>query len=174
MNLNFEDVLGSAGNAASSAPEVGGFLGGALAALAGFLLVIGLIALIVGIYVLIVNILLYKKCGQAGWKAIIPFYCNWVLFVDICKCHWIVFVAVLAGALLSSVAVIGTILGLVTIFAYVCVNYNLAKKFGKDTGFAIGCMLLPVIFYSILAFSKNAVYNADAETKNVAFFDVNF
>lgn len=174
MNFNFEDVLGSAGNAASSAPEVGGFLGGAFAALAGFFLVLIVIALIALIYGLIVNILLYKKCGQAGWKAIIPFYSNWVLLVDICKLHWIVFVVTLAYGLLSGVAVLGTILGLASIFAYVCTNYNLAKKFGKDTGFAVGLTLLPVIFYSILAFSKNAVYNADAETKNVAFFDVNF
>lgn len=35
--------------------------------------------------------MLFTKAGQAGWKAIIPFYSEYVFVVDVCKCHWVLF-----------------------------------------------------------------------------------
>ena len=40
----------------------------------------------------------------------------------------------------------------------VLMDINMAKKFGKDIGFAIGLILLPIIFMPILAFGKST-YN---------------
>ena len=43
------------------------------------------------------------------------------------------------------------------VFSIICL-VKLAKAFGKDTGFAVGLIFLPIVFLPILAFSKNAVY----------------
>ena len=40
-------------------------------------------------------------------------------------------------------------------------SINLAKKFDKDAFFALGLIILPVVFYPILAFS-DAEYNSNA------------
>jgi len=41
-------------------------------------------------------------------------------------------------------------------------QFKIAEKFGKGTGFALGLWFLPVIFYPILAFSKDVEYHAEA------------
>lgn len=41
-------------------------------------------------------------------------------------------------------------------------HFKIAEKFGKGTGFALGLWFLPVIFYPILAFSKDVEYHAEA------------
>jgi len=40
----------------------------------------------------------------------------------------------------------------------IIINIQMAKAFGKDTGFAIGMVLLPFIFFPMLAFG-NAQYS---------------
>jgi hypothetical protein len=42
----------------------------------------------------------------------------------------------------------------VNIIILIIVDLELAKKFGQSTGFAIGLILLPVIFYPILGFGS--------------------
>lgn len=37
-------------------------------------------------------------------------------------------------------------------------QFDIAKRFGKETIFGVGLWLLPVVFYPILAFSKDAIY----------------
>ena len=50
--------------------------------------------------------------------------------------------------LLLLVPVANVIIAIITIIA-------LAEKFGQETGFAIGMLLLPIIFYPILAFGDS-------------------
>ena len=49
----------------------------------------------------------------------------------------------------------------VGIIPQVIMSINLAKKFDKDAFFALGLIILPVVFYPILAFS-DAQYNSNA------------
>ena len=140
-------------------------------------LIIGLLALAIAIFLIITYIKLYKKSGQAGWEAIIPFYSSWVE----CKftgCHWIVFIAAIAGSALDflniNVGKLDIIFNLLFVFSYVATTYNLSKKFNKDTGFFVGMLLLPVVFIPILAFSSKEKYDKNVKVKNCAFFDVNF
>ena len=176
---DINDLLGGTNTTGTNSLEsmFGSAFGGALAAFAGVLIVIGIIALAVVIFMIITNCILFKKCGKPGWTAIIPFYSQWVEN-EIAGCHWIVFVGLIAKTAIDLFFTIkgagATLLSLVSLFAYVCLCYNLAKKFGKSTGFCVGLVLLPVVFIPILAFSKNAVYNKDTKVKNCAFFDVNF
>ena len=41
-------------------------------------------------------------------------------------------------------------------------NIAVAERFGKGAGFAVGLILLPVIFYGIIAFSPSIQYQPAA------------
>lgn len=43
------------------------------------------------------------------------------------------------------------------------------KSYGKDEGFTVGVLLMPVIFYPILAFSKSSqyIYNITDEVNEI-------
>lgn len=80
---------------------------------------------------------IYTKAGQPGWAAIVPIFNIIVLLKIIDKPLW--WIALL-------------IIPLVNIVILFLMNIELAKKFGKDTGFGIGLILLPFIFLPILGF----------------------
>ena len=117
--------------------------GGLLAGIFGFLAVIWVFALAVTIIMIIANWKIFTKAGREGWKAIIPIYNNWVLFE----------IAGMQGALSLLLFV-----PIANIVVLIMCYLNLAKVFGKDTGFAIGLILLNPIFVLILAFSKDIKY----------------
>ena len=101
----------------------------------------------------------FKKAGKNGWEALIPYYNTWVL-CEIADSKWWFFLIIIAGSLLSGSS-IGGLLGLAALVATYFVNYNIARKFGKEpVGFAFGLTLLPFIFYPILGMG-------DATYKNV-------
>jgi len=87
----------------------------------------------------IYNWILYKKAGRKGWEALIPIYNIVVKFQFLNIPLWmLIFLFIPVGNLAVSVFV----------------AINTSKKFGKDTAFTIGLILLPVVFYPILAFGK--------------------
>ena len=105
--------------------------------------------------------MIFKKAGEAGWKALIPIYSTYTEY----KLVWntkmfAVFMAfVIVTAILERVdgmlflyyaASIGTIV--MNIMA--CVKMSMS--FGHGTGFAIGLILLNPIFLLILAFDGSA------------------
>lgn len=80
---------------------------------------------------------IFEKAGKPGWAAIIPIY-NLVVLCEIVKkpAWW---------AILMLIPYIGMIWS-------IWATNLLVKKFGKDEGFTVGCVLLPFVFYPILAF----------------------
>jgi uncharacterized membrane protein len=80
---------------------------------------------------------LYAKAGEPGWACIIPIYNLIVLVRIIGKPSWWV--------LLMLIPFVNII------FAIWACNL-LAKSFGKDTGFTLGMLFLPFVFYPVLAF----------------------
>ncbi len=130
------DLFASYYSSSSSSAAAGGVVAGVFAILGAVWLFI-LSIMIIGI---IANWKIFTKAGREGWKSINPFYNNWVLFE----------IAGMNGALslLMLVPIAGPIM---TIIMYI----NLAKVFGKDTGFAVGLILLSFIFLLILAFGKD-------------------
>jgi Family of unknown function (DUF5684) len=87
----------------------------------------------------------FTKAGQPGWASIIPivnlfFLCKvagrpawWVLLLLICfPIFWII------------------------------ISLDVAKRFGKGVGFAIGLMFLGIIFYPILGFGSAQYQGAPA------------
>lgn len=98
------------------------------------LIQLALVALIVASWWVV-----FQKAGQPGWAAIIPIFNLYIL----CK---------VAGR--PGWWVILFLIPLVNIIVSVVLSIDLAKSFGKGTGFGIGLWLLGIIFYPVLAFGS--------------------
>lgn len=86
----------------------------------------------------------FVKAGQPGWAVIIPIY-NIIVMLQIAKKPlWWFFLFLIP---------------LVDIVFIFIVMIEIAKHFGKDTGFGVGLTLLGFIFWPILGFG-DAVYDA--------------
>ena len=128
---------------------------------------------------------IYEMAGEEGFAAIIPYYSSYIRFKIAGKkdLFWFDLACQIALPLVSIIgftALIATFIGaggfigagigmviLVIIIATLsiadCViriimNIGIARNFNKSTGFAIGLILLPHIFYPILAFSSSTEY----------------
>ena len=90
---------------------------------------------------------IYVKAGQPGWAVIIPIYNVIVMLKIIGKPWW---------------WILGLLIPFVNFVVIILIAVNLAKVFGKGTGFAVGLILLSFIFYPILALG-DATYTAPPE-----------
>jgi hypothetical protein len=100
---------------------------------------------LIGLSILVVWISWFKifsKSGQAGWKALVPFF-NLFVFTKIAgKPVWwlIIYLIIPIGYPLSS--------------------FQIAKLFGKKMIFSIGLIFFPMIFFPLLAFGKSEYNNS--------------
>jgi hypothetical protein len=81
----------------------------------------------------------FTKAGKPGWAAIVPIYNGVVLCQIAGKPGWWVLLMCIP---------------LVNIAIAAIVSLEVAKKFGKGTGFGVGLFLLGFIFYPILGFGS--------------------
>lgn len=86
----------------------------------------------------------FVKAGKPGWAAIIPIYNTLVMLEIVGRPWWYL--------LLLLVPVVNIVIGIMILF-------DLAKVFGKGTGFGFGLLFLSFIFIPILAFG-DARYQA--------------
>src|SRR5688500_13737616 len=84
----------------------------------------------------------FDKAGQPGWTAIIPFVNYFFLAMAAGKPAW--------WGILMFVPI-------VNIIVWFILSIDLAKRFGRGTGFGIGIALLPIIFIPILGFADDEV-----------------
>lgn len=82
----------------------------------------------------------YSKAGQPGWASIVPIYNMIVLCEIIEKPKW---------------WVILLLIPYVNIVFLIWSWNRLALRFGKSSGFTIGLVFLPIIFWPILAFGSS-------------------
>lgn len=99
-----------------------------------------LIYLAIAILMLISYWKIFTKAGRQGWEAIIPIYNVFIFLKIIQKSAW--------WFLLFCIPLVNIVFGIMAI-------NELSKRFGKDTGFTIGLLFLPVIFIPILAFGDS-------------------
>ena len=86
----------------------------------------------------------FTKANQPGWGCIVPIY-NFILILRIAgKPGWWFFLCLIP---------------LVNIVILIMIYIALAKNFGKGGGFAAGLLLLPFIFFPMLAWG-DARYSA--------------
>jgi hypothetical protein len=78
----------------------------------------------------------FEKAGEPGWAAIIPIYNFLVLLKISGKPMW---------------WIILFFIPLVNLIVAIVMLCSLAKNFGKGGGFALGLLLLPPVFYPMLA-----------------------
>lgn len=124
--------------------------------------IIWLIVLAVSIFFIIVMWKVFTKAGKKGWYSLIPFL-NTYTMGEICGIKgWMALVAPFASIL----PFIG---GLVTLAFAIYEMYCLAKVFGKETGFAVGLILVSPIFMAVLAFGNASYLGAGASPAKTTF-----
>lgn len=79
------------------------------------------------------------KAGLPGWGIFIPIYNIYLMCKLAGKPGW--------WLLLFFVPLVNIVVGIL-------VNVGIAERFGKGVGFAVGLILLPIIFFPILAFGS--------------------
>ena len=111
--------------------------------------VIGIILYLAVIIVVIAGIWkAFEKAGQPGWAAIVPIYNIYIMTVIAKRPAWwlVLFLIPIAN-----------------IIALFIINIDIAKNFGKDTGFGIGLALLGFIFWPMLGFGNAEYIGADMD-----------
>ena len=124
--------------------------------------------LLIGIAIAVLMIVSYwkifKKAGKEGWEAIVPGY-NLAILSSIAG-----FTPYLGFIVLGLFIPVISSLAYLALFVLHVVNcLKIAEAFGKDIGFAIGMMLLPFVFFPMLAFDQEAKYNMNYMYKGVGF-----
>ena len=102
---------------------------------------------VIMIYSIILRWIIFSKAGKHGFAAIIPIYRD-VVYFKICSISpWVILFILLP--------IIGwLILAVLKIVS----KFELSYNFGRKTGFGFGLWLLPIIFESIIAFSREIRY----------------
>lgn len=115
--------------------------------------------LYLGIIVLLIASIwkIFTKAGKPGWAAIIPIY-NFIVLLEIINkpVWWIVLILV----------------PFVNFIIVIIMYMELAKVFGKSTGFGIGLVLLGVVFFPMLAFG-DATYQGAGGSADGGALDSN-
>src|SRR5947199_10877259 len=81
----------------------------------------------------------FSKASQPGWAAIIPIFNVYIMCKVAGRPGW--------WLLLMLIPFVNLIIGII-------LSVDIAKRFGKGIGFAIGMILLPFIFWPILGFGS--------------------
>ena len=100
---------------------------------------IAIISLIISIVMLISLIKIFTRNRKPGWGVIIPIY-NFILMSEIAE--------------VKSIYVILLFVPIVNIYARYVIYKGIAKKYNKSSGYAVGMLLVPFIFFPMLAFKK--------------------
>lgn len=114
---------------------------------------------------------MFIKAGQAGWKAFIPFYNDYIRFKISWKAapFWIYLVVLIVFFALENtqnlaLSLIAAVCGIVMIIMLIKMCIRLAKAFGKGAGCGILLFLFPFIVSLVLGFGKaEYIGNANAE-----------
>lgn len=87
---------------------------------------------------------MFEKAGVPGWKGIVPIY-NMVVWLELTErpLWWLAMVMLVPFANIY--------------FMFMMMN-DMAKAFGKGTGFAVGMFFLPFVFFPMLGFMKDATF----------------
>ena len=165
----------------------------AVFAVFGFLM---LIVIIVLLFTLIFNIIVkwifFKKCGEEGWKSLIPFYNGYTL-IKIAGLNWwwtlILYGSVILSTMQSTInvmeksdstSVLAPVVLLVSILSmfaslaalFTRINYsiNISKRFNKSVAYTVLLVLFEPIMLLVLGLSKDAKYDETVEVSPNGLF----
>ena len=131
---------------------------GAAGAMIGLSAAAFIFSAIISLIAIISYAKIFKKAGKPWWACIVPIY-NVIVMLEIAKLPmWYIALFFVPIA---------------NIYALFKINIEIAKKFGKTSGFGIGMTLLSIIFIPLLAFSDNkyedSIENTNVNTTNNQF-----
>lgn len=123
----------------------------ALSLVAGVGVALWIIVMVTSVLLIVSMWKVFKKAGKSGWEALLPGHNIFAMceIADIPTWNSLLF-----------------FVPFVNIYAIFIVYNGIAKKFGKSTGFTIGMILLPVVFWPMLAFSKNTDIVGETTVQN--------
>ena len=109
-----------------------------------------IVAAVIGVLFLLMVLSWWKifsKANQAGWKVLVPFL-NFIVVTKILNkpIWWMAIYLILP-------------------VGHILVSLQMAKLFGKKIIFAVGMILVPFVFYPLLAFSKAQIAESAAASK---------
>lgn len=99
-----------------------------------------LVLLLVAALMIVAMWRIFAKAGEAGWKAIVPFYNTYILY----KITW--------G---NGLYFLLLLIPCANVVIQIITSVKLAKVFGKGIGFTLGLIFLGPIFQLILAFDSS-------------------
>jgi len=102
--------------------------------------VLVLIYIVVFLIVIIGIWKVFTKAGKPGWAILIPIYNKIVMLQIAGRPIWWIFLFFIP---------------IVNLVVAIIVSIDIAKAFGKGTGFGIGLAFLPFIFYPILGYGDS-------------------
>jgi hypothetical protein len=137
IRKNDQELMKKAIELQKSTIPHGGAQNNVSGAAAGFSISFLLGIIVVCLLILVSMWVVFEKCGEAGWKSLIPFYNMYVLMVICEKPVWWFLLLFIPG--------VGTVFYLLAMLA-------LAERFGRGPLFGIGLTFLPMIFFPLLAF----------------------
>jgi hypothetical protein len=91
---------------------------------------------------------IFTKAGKPGWAAIIPIYNIIILLEVVGRPIWWILIYLICAPI-----------------AAIIISLDLAKSFGKDIGFGIGLIILPIVFMPMLGFGS-AIYVGPSAAQN--------
>lgn len=129
---------------------------GGFAALGGGFFLVGTI---LSILIIVSMWKIFKKAGKQGWESIVPIY-NVIVMLEISGLPiWYLVLYIIPFA---------------NIYAMFKTYIELAKKFGKGTGFGVLTVFVPIVGFPVLAFSKcNYEGVTNSSNENVSNNNVN-
>jgi len=146
------------------------------------------ISIVGAILAIVALALVFNKAGVNWWKALIPYYKIHV-FGKLANRNDAITKTLLGGSIACSVlyvisqtaislgapdsaiiamALVMIAVGIVTFVAHIMTTINLARAFGKGTGFTVGLVLLPVIFFLILGLGDSEYLGPQGPAERVA------
>lgn len=179
--MNNYSNLGSTLN--SSGSEEG--LAAVLAVLGVFFVFFIIVILIAVIFKIISRWVFFKKCGEEGWKALIPVYTDYTL-LNISGLNWWWILIIFSGTILSTVqstiniaeksnstagygivvgfvGILSSLASIAALFARINQSYNITKKFKKSGAYTVLLILFEPIMLLILGLSKTDEYDSTVE-----------
>ncbi len=118
--------------------------------------VVLVIMFLVQVLMIISYWMIFEKAKQPGWAILIPIY-NIIVMLRMGSLHWAFVFLIFAGII--------PIVGALGVFAFfgIILPLRIAKNFGQSGGFAVGLILLPVVFLPMLAFKKDIQWTGELD-----------
>ena len=126
---------------------------------------LGLFSILVLVLQIVGMWMVFEKMGEPGWKSLIPFYSEYVIYSKVwdTKFFWIYLVLTLIGGFVGTKSgdeetthsILYTVITVLTFVVNAYNLYMLGRSFRKSTAFTLGLIFLESIFLIILGFDSS-------------------